>query len=82
MSYAPKHDFQRFESATTMARLDLERQASPIQKAERFAELVAMSRDAEKPDVPSVDRQNRWLDEKIPMRLRQIAAFNSDEDLS
>ena len=79
MSFAPKHDFRQFDAATAMARLDLERQASPIKKAERFAELVAISRGAEKPDVPPVDRQKRWLAEKIPIRLRQIAAFHSDE---
>lgn len=77
MSFAPKHDFRQFEAATAMARLDVERQATPIQKAERFAELVAISRDAEKPGVLLVDRQNRWLTKKIPFRLRQIAAFSA-----
>jgi hypothetical protein len=79
MSFAPKHDFRQFDAATATARLDFERQSSPIQKAERFAELVAICRDAEKPDLPRVDRQKRWLAEKVPIRLLQIAAFNSDE---
>lgn len=79
MSFAPKHDFRQFEAATATARLDFERQASPIQKAERFAELVAISRHADKPKLPQADRQKRWLAEKIPIRLRQIAAFNSDK---
>lgn len=79
MSFAPKHDFRQFEAATAMSRRDLERLASPLQKAERFAELVAIARGAEKPDVPMVDRQKRWLAEKVPIRLRQIAAFNSNQ---
>lgn len=79
MSFAPKHNFRQFESATAMARLELERQASPSQKAKRFAEMVAISRDAKKTDVPLFDRQKRRLAEKIPIRLRQIAAFESDE---
>ncbi len=62
-----------------MARLDFERQASPIQKAERFAELVAVCKGAEKPNAASVDRQKQWLAEKVPIRLRQVAAFNSSE---
>ncbi|WP_145384379.1 hypothetical protein [Stieleria neptunia] len=79
MSFAPKHDFHQFEAAIAMARLDVERQASPMQKAERFAELVSLSRCAEKPDALLVDRQNRWLIEKLPIRLREIAAFNSED---
>jgi len=79
MSYAPKHDFRHFEAATAMARLDSERQASPLQKAERFAELVTICRGEEKPDAAPVDRQKRWLAEKIPIRLRQVAAFNASE---
>ena len=79
MSFAPKQDFRQFEAATAAVRLDIQRQASPIQKAERFVELVAICRRAKKPDLPRGDRQKRWITEKVPIRLRQIAAFNSDE---
>ncbi|WP_182865675.1 hypothetical protein [Stieleria mannarensis] len=79
MSYAPKHDFGLFETSTAMARLDFERQASPIQKVERFAELVAICRGVEKPDLSPIDRQKRWMAEKLPIRVRQVAAFNSAE---
>ena len=60
-----------------MARPDLERKAIPIQKARRFAELVAISRDAENPDLAWVDRRQRWLEEKIPIRIRRTVAFDS-----
>ena len=77
MSFAPKHDYRQYEAATATARLDVERQATPVQKAVRFAELVAVSQGAEKPDVIPADRQQRWLTEKIPIRLRQVAAFSA-----
>ena len=78
MSFAPNHDIRQFEAATAMPHLEVERQASPTQKAKRFAELVAISQCAAKPDVLPVDRQKRWLIEKIPIRLRQITAFRSE----
>lgn len=77
MSFAPKHDFRQFEAATATARLNLERQASASQKAERYGELVAISQHSNKPSASRGDRQKRWLAEKIPIRLRQLAAFNT-----
>ena len=75
MSFAPKHDFPRFDRLTAMARLELARQATPTQKVERFAELVAVGMSAEKPQKTRQQIQQRWLAEKVARRLRQIAAF-------
>lgn len=78
MKFAPNHDYRQFEAVTEIARLELERRASPIQKAQRFAALVAICRGTNGRDVSRADRQKRWMEEKLSIRLRQIAAFNSD----
>ncbi len=79
MSFAPNHDFRHFDLATAAARLELARQATPTQKAERYAELVAISRNVAKTEKIRREVQNRWLAEKVRIRLRQIAAF-ADRD--
>ena len=79
MSFAPNHEFHQFEAATARTRRSLERRASHAHKAERFAELVAISRNTQKLDLSLVDRQKRWEAEKLPIRLLQVTAFYSVE---
>ena len=77
MSFAPKHDFRQFESATAMSRLEVEREATPIQKAKRYVELITVFRNAEKPEMHPVDRGKRWMTDKVSVRLRQITAYSA-----
>lgn len=75
MSFAPNHDFPHFDLVTAAARTELAGQATPTQKAERFAELVTTSKNAAKTEKVRREAQYRWLAEKVRVRLRQIGGL-------
>ena len=77
MSFAPKHNFQLFADATSLPRRELARQATPTQKVERFAELVAIGKGSGTPKMTMREIQERWLAEKVAIRRRQLVAFLS-----
>ena len=75
MSFAPKHNFQLFDDATSFRRTELAMEATPTEKANRFASLVAVGKAAGKPNVTIHDVRERWIAEKVSIRQRQLAAF-------
>ena len=77
LNFAPRQDYRQFEAAVEPSRLEVNRRASPIQKAKRFAELCDIAGRVEKPNSSPKIRVDRWLAEKIPIRIRQIESFGA-----
>jgi hypothetical protein len=73
MSFAPRHDYERIERVASTARLRWAKSASPEAKFDRYAELLALTTEVDKPRLKLANARQRWLREKREHRMKLLA---------
>ena len=77
MSFAPRHDYELFERVASPPRLRLAKSATSEAKFDRYSELLALTKEADKPRMTVVESRRRWLRDKLSLRLKWLAVFES-----
>ncbi len=81
MSFIPRQQYELYHAQIAARRLELARRATAEEKVDRYAEILAVANGAHKPKISVAERAERWRFEKLPIRLKLLAAFKNTSQL-